>query len=182
VPENTNENDGAASSDGEGQSSEEAAGAEQNQPSELELAKRRQAGADKARDAAIAERDALQARLDAALSAKPPKKDDDGAGTVDIEAVKRELRAEFEAELANKTKAQEAKFLDAQFPEARKRFPEVTDPVKLTELETLFGEAPKPVGNNAAKGSGQKNIEDMTSKELQAYMKGLDPSTLGLRS
>lgn len=137
---------------------------------ELTLARRRQAGADAARDRAIAERDALAAELAAERAAKAAKKPEDPA-TVDIEAVKRELRAEFEAELANKTKAQEAKFLDAQFPEARKRYPEVTDPVKLTELETLFGEPAKPVGNNQSRQSGgTKSIDDMSIAELRASL------------
>jgi chromosome segregation ATPase len=43
-------------------------------------------------------------------------------------------------------------------------------------------ETPKPVGNNQQRQSATKNIEDMTSKELQAHMRQLDPSILGLPS
>jgi len=162
-----------------GQSSTEAAadGADGGQD-ELTLAKRRQAGADKARDAAIAERDDLARQLAEARATKPAAKDEKG-DAVDVEAVKRELRAEFEAELANKTKAQEAKFLDAQFPEARKRFPEVTDPVKLTELETVFGENPTPVGNNSQRKTENKSIDDMSIAELRASLDTQLPGVLG---
>lgn len=176
------ENDEAPDGTVTDQSSTEAAGdGGTGGPDELTILRKRQAGADKAREAAIAERDALQARLDAALAAKSGKSgDDDKSGTVDVEALKRELQADFDKKLAETVAAERGKALDAQFPEARKRFPEVTDPAKLVELETLFGEPQKPVGNNPPKRSEQKNIEDMTSKELQAYMKGLDPSAVGI--
>lgn len=177
MPENTTENDNAASEAADDQSANAAAEGAQNQPDELELAKRRQAGADKARDTAIAERNALQARLDELTTAKPTDKKSDGDGTVDVEALKRELQADFDKRLAETVAAERGKALDAQFPEARKRFPEVTDAAKLVELETLFGETPKPVGNNAARTTGQKNIDDMSIAELR---KSLDSQLAGV--
>lgn len=173
------ENEAPPEGSATGQSSTEAAGdgADGGQD-ELTLAKRRQAGADKARDAAIAERDEARRLLAEARAPKAPTKDDKDSA-IDIEAVKRELRAEFDKELADKTSAQEAKFLDAQFPEARKRFPEIVDPVKLTELETVFGEAPKPVGNNQQRTTEAKNIDDMSIAELRASLDNQLSGVLG---
>ena len=179
MPETYNDDKSAAPPDANDQSPEGAVADENDPQAVIEGLRKRQAGADKAKAAAIAERDALQARLDALTSQKPASKSDDGTGTVDVEALKRELQAEFETELANRTKAQQATFLDAQFPEARKRFPEVTDPVKLTELESVFGEAPKPIGNNAAKAPGQKSIDDMSIAELRNSLDGQLGGALG---
>lgn len=160
---------------------------EPNQPTEVELARRRQAGAEKARQEAEAQLAAAKAELDRARSAKPgeaPAFDPDAFA----KSLRAELRKEFDEELNKRTAAVEGRALDAKFPVARAKFPEVTDPVKLAELEGFFGsdttpETPKPVGNNPARGTeGGKNIEDMTSKELQAYMRTLDPSVMGLPS
>jgi len=153
------ENEGEAASD----QSPTGAG-EGDAPDELTILRKRQAGADKARDVAIAERDRLAAELEA-LRARPVGKPSD-PDAFDAEAFKRELQADFDSKLAEGTKAAQAKVLDAQFPEARKRYPEVTDSAKLAELESFFSDAPTPIGNNAAKDSQSKRIEDMSTKEL----------------
>jgi hypothetical protein len=41
-------------------------------------------------------------------------------------------------------------------------------------------ETTKPIGNNAARPTGPKNYEDMTSAELKAAMKSLSPAEMGL--
>lgn len=143
----------------------------------IEDARKRQAGAEKARQEAIRERDEAKAALEALRTGKAPKAGE--APEFDPEAFKREVQAE-----ANK--AIEAARLDAKFPLARGRFPEVTDTAKLAELESLFSdnatpETPKPVGNNPPKApAGAKNYEDMTSAELQAEIKKLPREALGL--
>lgn len=179
MPDNTND-DTSGSEQESSQSSTEAAGADEQDPNKvIEDLRKRQSGADKARDAAIAERDRLAAELRALQAGEKPAQPKDKDGNVDIEAVKRELRAEYEQNLAKEKAATEAKFLDAQFPEARKRFPEVTDPAKLVELENYYGEAPKPVGNNAPRSAGAKSIDDMSIKELRDSLDQQLPGVLG---
>lgn len=133
----------------------------------IEDLRKRQSGADRAREVAIAERDALAAQLEALRSGKAAKDGDGSAPAVDIEAVKRELRQEFEAELAKGVAAERAKALDAQFPAARTRFPEIVDAAKLAELEAMFGDAPKPIGNNQQRSTAPRSLTDMSVKELR---------------
>lgn len=146
------------------QSSEEAGGNAADPQKVIDDLRKRQSGADKAREAEVAERDALQARLDALLSGKG--KGEAENQPVDADAIRAQVQKEYEAKLAAVT-------LDAKYPEARKRFPEVTDTVKLAELESIFSDTPaappKPIGNNPASGgTGAKRIEDMSVKELRA--------------
>lgn len=154
-----------------------------NTLSDVESARKRQAGAEKARQEAVAQLAAANAELERLRSSKPgenPAADLDAA----IKAAKAELKAEFEAEKAKVIAEATGKALDAKFPAARERFPEVTDPIKLAELEGLFGETtepPVPVGNNQARTkTGAPDPESMTSKELQEYMKTLDPRAIGI--
>lgn len=157
---------------------------EQEDPSAKAIkdAQKRQAGAERARQEAIRERDELKARLDALEAAKPPsKKAEEGD---DVEA--RIRAAEQAAE--ERVKAAEAKatadILNSKFPAARAKFPEITDTAKLAELEVMFGEAsepPTPVGNNVQRPSGAtKRYEDMTLAELRAEEKKLSRADLGL--
>lgn len=162
------------STDESTQSSTEAGDSAADPQKVIEDLRRRQSGADKAKETAIAERDALQARLDALTNGKPPK-EGTGDQPVDAEAIRKQVEKEYEQKLA-------AVKLDAQYPEARKRFPEVTDATKLAELEGIFSDAPsappKPIGNNPPAASNKgKNIEDMSVKELRA---ALDAEAAGL--
>lgn len=160
------------STEGTDQSPEGAGGSEADPQKVIEDLRKRQSGADKAREVAIAQRDELQARLDAALSGKG--KADDGQSR-DEAAIRAEVSKEFEQKLASERAADLAKVLDAQFPAARKRFPGVTDPAQLVELEEFFGEpkaAPKPIGNNPQGSGSAKSIDDMSIKELKASLDG----------
>lgn len=158
------------STDASGQSPEGAAGNGADPQKVIEDLRKRQSGADKARDVAVAERDLLQRQLDALLSGKPGEQNQSGEKSE--AAIRAEVQREYEAKLAEGVKAAQAEALNARFPEARKRFPEVTDAAKLAELETLFGEAPAapptPIGNNPAVAGQGKNIEDMSLAELRA--------------
>lgn len=147
----------------------------------IEDARKRQAGAEKARQEAIRERDELKARLDAleASSKKPATKP---AESDDAEA--RIRAAEQAAE--ERVKAAEAKatadILNSKFPAARAKFPEITDTAKLAELEVLFGESdtPTPVGNSPSRPAAPKRYEDMTLAELREAEKKLTKADLGL--
>lgn len=165
------DDDTTGSTTADGQSSTEAAAADAADPAKvIEDLRKRQSGADKAREAAIAERDELKARIDALLSGKAGKQDDEKPDAASIRA---QVEKEFEEKLATAQKAIEAASLDAKFPAARKRYPEVTDPAKLAELEVFFGETPappKPIGNNPAGSGATKSIDDMDLKELRASL------------
>lgn len=148
----------------------------------IEDYRRRQAGAERARQEAERQRDQYLRELEEARSTRKPAKEGEGP---DLAAVKRELEEQFEQRLQQEVRKAEGKALDARFPAARAKFPEVTDAVKLAELEALFGEAPsapKPIGNNPAGASQKeaKNYEDMTSAQLQEEIKKLPRSAFGL--
>ncbi len=155
---------------------EEGSKSEDQTDKAIEDARKRQAGAEKARQEAIRERDEAKAAYEALRTGK---KSEPKADEFDQEAFKRDVQ-----ESANK--AIEAARLDAKYPTARGRFPEVTDTAKLAELESLFTdnatpETPKPVGNNPARAAtGAKNIEDMSSAELQQHIKTLPREAFGL--
>lgn len=149
----------------------------------IEDYRKRQAGAEAARQAAVRENERLQAELAALRNPQSNSSKDP-----DVNAIKRELQEQYERQLATEVARVQAAALDSAYPKARARFPEVTDAAKLAELEVLFGEpklpeTPKPVGNSPVRttGSGEPDLESMTSKELQAYMKTLPRSVMGLR-
>lgn len=162
-----------ASADASGQSSSGAAAPGETDPQKvIDDLRKRQSGADKARDTAIAERDALQARLDALIAGQQSSNQSGDTKKTEAE-IRAEVSKEFEQRAAAQRAEDLAKVLDQQYPAARKKFPTLTDAAQLAELETLFGEAPaapKVIGNNpqGTAGSGAKRIEDMSVKELRA--------------
>jgi hypothetical protein len=141
---------------------------------------KRQSGADKARDIAIAERDLLKSQYEALLAGKSSAQDPNA--TKDEATIRAEVAREYDERLARERATDLAKVLDAQFPVARKKFPGITDAAQLAELETVFGDRapapPTPIGNNPPKDAGgSKNIDDMTVAELRAE---LDKQASGL--
>jgi hypothetical protein len=148
----------------------------------IEDYRKRQAGAEKARQEAERIKDqALRELEELKSSRKTTKEPADGQG---LEELKRELQADYDRKLAEQVAKAQGDALDARFPLARAKFPEVTDTVKLAELEAFYGEpeTPKPIGNNPPKGTqtGDKPIEDMTSAELQAAIKRMSRADFGL--
>jgi hypothetical protein len=161
-----------ATDDGTGQSSTGAADSNAADPAKvIEDLRKRQSGADKARDIAIAERDALKKEYDALIAGQ--RSSNQSADSQKTEAaIRAEVQAELERQYAEKTRTELAKVLDQTYPAARKKFPSLTDAAQLAELEAVFGEAPaapKPIGNNpqGSAGQGAKRIEDMSTKELR---------------
>jgi hypothetical protein len=157
-------------------STEAAASAGATEGDELETLRKRQSGADKARDIAIRERDEALALIESLRSGKPAKAGE--KGDIDIDALKQELRKEFSEQTASAVKAERMKGLARVYPNATKRFPNLDDEAQLAELEEVFGDKPKPVGNNAARSSAPKKDEDMTAAELAASIKAMDTSNL----
>jgi hypothetical protein len=168
------DDDTTTASDGaDDQSSEEAVESAADPQKVIEDLRKRQSGADKARDTAIAERNALKAQLDSLLSGKSGQQDQKGEKS---EAeIRAEVAREYEQRLAEERAQDLAKVLDAQFPTARKKFPNITDAAQLAELEAVFGDTtpvpPKPVGNNPPKSAGgSKSIDDMSVAELRKHL------------
>jgi DNA repair exonuclease SbcCD ATPase subunit len=115
-------------------------------------------------------------------------------GLTDKESGDADLRRQLEeanAALATAQKAAALADLKGSYPEA---FSELGDgalsltPEKLASLEARLTaardegepETPKPVGNNQQRTTTEKTIEEMTSKELQAYMRTRPRSDMGL--
>lgn len=176
MPENEKPDEGSAATDD--QSPKGAADSGSGDGSdELETLRKRQSGADKAREIAVRERDEDLARIAAMEAGKPAAKSGE-KGDIDVEALKQELRKEFNASTAEAVKAERLKGLARVYPNAAKRFPNLDDEVQLAELEEVFGDKPKPVGNNAQRGTAPKSDEDMTAAELAASIKAMDTSNL----
>lgn len=101
-----------------------------------------------------------------------------------------ELTEELEAGKRSAALAQKG----ASYPEAYKELGEdiaTMSSEKLAALEARLTsakdsgeeqETPRPVGNNPQRTTGPKNIEDMTSAELQQHIKSLPREAFGLGS
>ena len=133
----------------------------------------------------------LQKQLDAEKAARTAAEQAavDKAGA--DEPLKQRIAA-LEAELEAGKKAAALATKGAQYPES---FRELGEDIagmsteKLAALEARLTaakdggdepETPRPVGNSPARPTGPKNVEDMTSAELQAYMKTLSREDMGL--
>ena len=147
------------------------------------LARKRQAGAEAARQEAtrqLAEAQAKLAKYEAA------DRDADQTKAADIATLQAKLEA-AEKRAADADATAHAKILDIKFPNARAKLPEITDEVRLAEFEALFaettveGEPPAPqnpnASNRAASGSavGTKPAEE-TSEDIKARLKAMTPS------
>lgn len=91
-----------------------------------------------------------------------------------------------EARAAEAEAKAEARILDAKYPNARKELPEVTDEVRLAKFEAMLRDeepestTPPRVGSNPQRAQAPvtKSLDDMTSKEIEAYLKTFDPSVM----
>jgi len=145
------------------------------------LARKRQAGAEAARQEAARQLAAAQKRL-AEYEAKD--RDTDQQKAADIATLQERLAAaEAKAEQAE-AKAQ-ARILDIKYPNARAKLPEITDEVRLAEFEALFAEPadvtpPAPQNpnesNRIASGdaTARKPAEE-TSEDILARLKTMTP-------
>lgn len=123
---------------------------------QIALARKRQAGAEAARQVAEKRLADQQKELEA-LRAKTQT-----AAEAELSEIAREkaLREAAEKRAADAEKAAEAKVLDKLYPKARAEYPEVADEAKLAKLEALLGDdettedkPPTPRGVNGAKGA-----------------------------
>ena len=158
----------------------EAEGSEENptpepQPSqqvdEIALARKRQAGAEAARQQAEKARDAALAELEGYRQK---------AGAADDSNLKERL--EFEKRRADEAEARaNARILDTFYPNARKELPEVTDEVRLAKFEALLREDPEAEppapqnpneSNRVAKGDATaRQPKEESSEDIIARLK-----------
>lgn len=141
--------------------------------------RKRQAGAEAARQKAVEERDELRkkvAEYEAANQTAAQKELSDLARAEARAAAAETRAAEAEARA-------EAKILDARFPNARKELPEVTDEVKLAKFEAMLrdepevSETPTPRGTNPSKdgNGGGAEAKPRTSADELATLKTMTP-------
>lgn len=149
-------------------------------PDELSLARRRQAGAEAARLAEKARADALEAEL------APLRAANQTAAQKDLSDMAR-LQAQLDAETKRADEADakaEARVLDHRFPQAREKFPEITDEVRLAELQAFYAtdvevDPPTPLSHNEAKPSGgaAKKPESLADLEARVLASTIEPWT-----
>jgi len=144
------------------------------------LARKRQAGAEAARQQAEKERNAALKELEAYRSKERSAEDQNLADNAKLQ--ERLALAERRAEEAE-AKAQ-ARILDSLYPNARKELPEVTDEVRLAKFEALLaytddeGTAPPPPqnpneSNRVASGDATRKPKEESSEDILARLKAL---------
>jgi chromosome segregation ATPase len=116
------------------------------------------------------------------------------AGKAGTDDVLNKRIAELEAKLQAGEQAAAIAVKGAKYPEAYAELGEDIASMSAEKLAALearlagakdsgdVAETPKPVGNSPARTTGAKNIEDMTSAELQAAIKALPREAFGLPS
>jgi hypothetical protein len=148
------------------------------QPDPLTLARKRQAGAEAARQEAARQLSETQKRLEA-YEAK--ERTEDQTKAADMATLTARLEA-AEKRAAEAESNANAKILDVKFPNARARLPEITDEVRLAEFEAMFAEVPGDAeppapqnpneSNRAASGDATKGKpKEESSEDLLAKLK-----------
>ena len=151
-------------------------------PDELSLARKRQAGAEAARQQAQKERDAALAELEIYRSKERSQSDKDLADNAKLTerlaaAEKRAKEAEAKAE---------GRILDVKYPRARAELPEISDEVRLAKLEALLGDdddatpppPQNPNANNPNSGASGSSPKAETSEDIAARLKAMKPDWL----
>ena len=137
--------------------------------------RKRQAGAEAARQAAEAKAADLAARL-----AKYEQEHQSAADKDLSELAATKARLEAAERRAQEAEAKaEARILDARFPNARKELPEVTDEVRLAKFEAMLAEdnaePPTPLRHNESKsGTGSTGTQKpRTSADIRAELESM---------
>jgi membrane protein involved in colicin uptake len=136
--------------------------------------RKRQAGAEAARQAAEAKAADLAARL-----AKYEQEHQSAADKDLSELAATKARLEDAEKRAAEAEAKaEARVLDAKFPNARKELPEVTDPVRLAKFEAMLAdgdEPPTPLRHNESKTSstGSRQARPETAADIRARLEAM---------
>lgn len=150
----------------------------------IALARKRQAGAEAARQKAQEEAAELRKRLEAYESANRSADDQKLADNAKLQ----ERLAAAEARAAEAEAKAQARILDTLYPAARKELPEVTDEVRLAKFEALLAdpaggnvEPPPPQNpnesNRAASGDATaKAPTEKSSNDIFAELKAAFPN------
>lgn len=148
----------------------------------LALARKRQAGAEAARQEAARQLEAANTEL---AKYRAADLDADQKKAADIATLQAKLEA-AEKRAADADSNANAKILDIKFPNARAKLPEITDEVRLAEFEALFAEptsdgTPPPpqnpnASNRGASGDAAGNKPKVeTSEDIKARLKAMTP-------
>ena len=172
-----------ASSEAEGTESPEPKTTPEVDP--LALARKRQAGAEAARQEAARQLKDSNARL-----AEYEKKDQtaDQTKAADIATLQARLDA-AEKRAAEAEVNANARILDAKYPAARAQLPEVTDEVRLSYFEALLAETPEGKEPPAPQNPNESNrvasgdptgtqAKEETSEDIKARLKSMRPDWL----
>lgn len=146
------------------------------------LARKRQAGAEAARQQAEKERDNALKELETYRSKERSASDKELA---DIAKLQERLAAAEKARDEADARA-EARILDIKYPRARAELPEITDEVRLAKLEALLGDddagtpppPQNPNANNPNSGSSGTPPKAETSEDIAARLKAMRPDWL----
>lgn len=142
-----------------------------NPADEIASYRKRQAGAEAARQAAEAkarEYEAELAKYRAAAQTEEQK---------DLSELAREkaLREQAEERAATAEAKAQAKILDARFPNARAELPEVTDEVRLAKFEAMLAGDPDPGtperhNESRSSSTGTREAKEETAAEVKARL------------
>jgi len=151
----------------------------------LALARKRQAGAEAARQEAARQLKEANARL-----AEYEKKDQtaDQTKAADLATLQARLDA-AEKRAAEAEVNATARILDAKYPNARAQLPEVTDEVRLSYFEALLAETPEgkepptPQNPNETNRTARADTtgtqpKEETSEDIKARLKAMKPDWL----
>ena len=176
----TDQNDGTTGDETAGAEGTE--GSPEQKPSNeqdpLALARKRQAGAEAARQEAARQLAEAQARL---AKYEAAERDADGQKAADIATLQAE-KAALEKRLADSEIEKTKAVLDVKYPNARAKLPEIIDEVRLAEFEALFAEdggteppqPQRPNENNSGSAAAAKPAEE-TSEDIKARLKAMKP-------
>lgn len=132
--------------------------------------RKRQAGAEAARQAAEKKAADLQAKLEAYEATNRSASDKELADVAKLQ----ERLAAAEQKAAEAEAKANARVLDAKYPNARKELPEVTDEVRLSKFEAMLAdtdpEPPTPTAHNESKSTAGGAVKEQTADELKAAL------------
>jgi hypothetical protein len=151
----------------------------------IALARKRQAGAEAARQAAEEARDKALADLEVYRSKERSVEEQ---SLTDIAKLQERLAAAEKAAKEADDRAN-ARILDTLYPNARKELPEVTDEVRLAKFEALLSdptsdgaEPPPPQNpnesNRSASGDATSKVKEESSEDILARLKTMTPDWL----
>lgn len=149
----------------------------------IALARKRQAGAEAARQQAEKEAKALRAKLEEYESANRSAADKEAADNAKLQ----ERLAQAEKRAAEAEQKAQARILDSLYPNARKELPEVTDEVRLAKFEALLADGPVEASpppqnpnesNRLASGDATHKPKEETSEDILSRLKSMTPPWL----